>query len=53
MTCEVDRTYLSAFIDEALRVGTMADMREHFESCDPCNDLYLTLRAADRSGSAA
>lgn len=53
MNCEVVRTHLSSFMDEALPGDTMADIREHFEGCGSCRDLYLTLRAADRFYSAA
>jgi predicted anti-sigma-YlaC factor YlaD len=38
---------------QALPGDTVADIREHFEGCDACSDLYLTLRAADRFYSAA
>ena len=53
MTCEVVRTYLSAYMDEALPEGTMTDIREHIEGCDSCANIYNTLRAADRFYSAA
>lgn len=47
MTCEVVRTYLSDFIDEALPAGLSADIREHIEDCLSCEDLYETLLAAE------
>ena len=53
MTCEVVRTYLSAFMDEALPAGIMADIREHFAGCESCDELYLTMRSADRFYGAA
>ena len=53
MTCEVVRTYLSAFMDEALPKGIMADIREHVEGCDSCASIYGTLAAADRFYGAA
>lgn len=53
MTCEVVRTYLSAYMDEALPRGVMADIREHIEGCDSCANIYGTLEAADRFYSAA
>ena len=53
MTCEVVRTYLSDFIDEALPAGILADIREHVGDCLSCADLYDTLLAAEGFYSAA
>ena len=53
MTCEVVRTYLSDFIDEALPAGILADVREHVGDCLSCADLYDTLLAAEDFYSAA
>ena len=53
MTCEVVRTYLSDFIDEALPAGILADIREHVGDCLACANLYDTLLAAEDFYSAA
>ena len=53
MTCEVVRTYLSDFIDEALPAGILADIREHIGECLACEDLYDMLLAAEGFYSAA
>ncbi len=53
MTCEVVRTYLSDFMDEALPAGILADIREHVGDCLSCADLYDTLLAAEDFYSAA
>ena len=53
MTCEVVRTYLSDFIDEALPPGILADIREHLWGCPSCAELYETLLAAEGFYSAA
>ena len=53
MTCEVVRTYMSDFIDEALPAGILADIREHVDDCLACADIYDTLLAAEDFYSAA
>ena len=53
MTCEVVRTYLSDFIDEALPAGLLAGIREHIGDCLSCEDLYDTLVAAEGFYGAA
>ena len=53
MTCEVARTYMSDFIDEALPAGILADVRGHVADCLACADLYDTLLAAEDFYSAA
>ena len=53
MTCEIVRTYLSDFIDEALPPGILADIREHVGDCLACADLYDTLLAAEGVYGAA
>ncbi len=53
MTCDVVRTYLSDFIDEALPAGLLADIREHLGDCLSCEALYDTLAAAEDFYSAA
>ena len=47
MTCEVVRTYLSDFIDEALPAGILADIREHIADCLSCEELRDALLAAE------
>jgi predicted anti-sigma-YlaC factor YlaD len=53
MTCEVVRTYLSDFLDEALPAWILADVREHVGDYLSCAGLYDTLLAAEDFYSAA
>jgi anti-sigma factor RsiW len=48
MTCELVRTNLSAFIDEALPEKEMREIYSHLEDCASCDEIYAELRAADR-----
>ena len=47
MTCELVRTNLSDFIDEALPEETMKEIYRHLEDCQSCDEIYAGLRAAD------
>lgn len=48
MTCELVRTNLSAFVDEALPEETMTEINRHLADCQSCDEIYAGLRAADR-----
>jgi predicted anti-sigma-YlaC factor YlaD len=47
MTCEVVKTYLSAFMDGALPGNTMAEVWAHLNRCGSCHELYDALYVAD------
>ena len=51
MTCQIVRTHLSAYLDEALSDETMTGIRDHINSCDSCAGIYGTLLAAERSST--
>lgn len=53
MTCEVVRTKLSAFIDEALPEDEMKEIFNHLETCEFCDEIYDGLRASDKFYGAA
>jgi len=52
MRCEVVRTQLSAFMDNALQKAAMAEVRAHIDRCRSCEETYAALFDADEFYSA-
>jgi predicted anti-sigma-YlaC factor YlaD len=48
MSCQLVRTYLSAFMDAALPGSKMAHIWKHINSCSSCYEVYDALFVADQ-----